>query len=146
MVYFIDTNIFLRVLYKEYPLIHQDCRIFLQAVKENKINACTATVVLAEVAYTLKSYYKFDKEKILEGLKGIVNLANLDIIDTYNHLLALQLFEKYSVKYIDALIASMDAIQNKQMTIISYDLDFDKLPVLRKEPNQIVRQLKIRLN
>ena len=139
MVYFIDTNIFLRVLYKEYPQLYQDCRNLLKAVKENKIGAFTGTIVLTEVVYTLKSYYKFEKDKILQGLKGIINLGNLAIIDTYNHLLAQQLFEKYPIKYTDALIASNEDIYSKKTCIVSYDTDFDKLKVLRQEPREVIK-------
>lgn len=141
MDYFIDTNIFLRVLYKEYPQIFQDCRNLLKAVKENKIDAFTGTIVLTEVTFTLKSYYKFEKDKILQGLRGIKNLGNLTIIDTYNHLLALQLFEKYSIKFTDALIASIEEVSAKKMIVVSYDRDFDKLPVIRQEPKDILAKL-----
>lgn len=137
MLYFIDTNIFLRVLHKENEKSFHECMTFLQAVKVNQCEAQTATIVLTEVVWTLNSFYKISKGKIIEGLLSIVNMNGLKIIDTYNHSLALKLFERYSVKYIDALIASLSPIIDKEMTVVSYDRDFDKLKVLRQEPSSI---------
>lgn len=136
MIYFIDTNIFLRSLYKENTQTFLECTNFLKAVKENKVDACTGTVVLTEIVYTLRSYYRLDKEIIIKGLQSIVRLGSLKILDEYDHRLALQFFDKYSVKYIDALIASNKSIVSKKMTIVSYDRDFHKLPVLWKEPHE----------
>lgn len=136
MIYFIDTNIFLRSLYKENAQTFLECTNFLKAVKENKVDACTSTIVLTEIVYTLRSYYQLDKEIIIKGLQSIVQLGGLKIVDEYDHRLALQFFEKYSVKYIDALIASNKSIVSKKMTIVSYDRDFHKLPVLWEEPHE----------
>lgn len=137
MYYFIDTNIFLRAFHKENEKSFLECVTFLKAVKENQFEAQTATIVLTEVVWTLNSFYKISKGKIIEGLQSIVNMNGLKIIDTYNHSFALQLFERYSVKYIDALIASISPIIDKEMTVVTYDRDFDKLKVLRQEPSGI---------
>lgn len=140
MIYFIDTNIFLRALYKENAQTFLECTNFLKAVKENKIDACTGTLVLTEIVYTLRSYYQLDKEIIIKGLQSIVHLGSLKIVDEYDHRLALQFFGKYSIKYIDALIASHETIVSQKMTIVSYDRDFHKLPVLWKKPHEVVKE------
>ncbi len=141
MRYFIDTNIFIRVLHKENEKLFRECVSLLQSIKENKIEAYTGTVVLTEVAWTLGSFYKISKAKIIEGLRGIININGLKILDNYNQSLALALFEKHSIKYIDALIASNEEVYTKKMTIVSYDRDFDKLPVIRKGPKDILAKL-----
>lgn len=141
MKYFIDTNIFIRVLHKENDKLFHECHSFLKSIKENKIEAYTGTVVLTEVVWTLSSFYKISKAKIIEGVHGIINISGLKVTDNYNQNLALTLFEKHSVKYIDALIASNEEIYTKKMTVISYDRDFDKLPVIRKEPKEILAKL-----
>jgi len=137
MPYFIDTNIFLRTLYKEYPQKFLECTNLFKSIRENKIDAATGTICLTEVAYTLKTYYKFRKEKIIEGIRSIININGLKIIDNYNQELALDIFEKYSVKFTDALIASSEDIYSRKMTVVSYDRDFDKLPILYREPSEI---------
>lgn len=135
MQHFVDTNIFLRVLVADQKKQFIESKRFLNKVKENKIIACTSSIVLAEIVWTLTSYYKFPKEKVIQAVRSIVNLRGMKIIDNFNHLLALELYEKYSVKYIDALIASIKEIAAKEMIVISYDKDFAKLPILSQNPS-----------
>ncbi len=137
MLYFIDTNIFLRVLIKEDETQYARCYSVLKAIKENKIKARTSTVVLTEIVWTLNSYYKFPKKDITIAVRSILHLRGLDIKDYYNYPKALEWYEKYSIKFIDALIASHPEIQEKKMTIISYDRDYRKLPVLFLTPEKL---------
>src|SRR3990167_9041037 len=111
MVYFIDSNIFLRTLIADNKKQYYDCIRLLKNVKENRIKAVTGSVILAEIAWTLGSYYNFPKEKIIKAIKAVINLRGLKILDNYQHLLAINLYEKYTVKYIDALIASYQELQ-----------------------------------
>jgi len=113
------------------------CCRFLEAIKKNQIKGMTASLILAEVGWTLTSYYQFPKEKVIKALRAIVNLRGLKLIDGYDHLLALEFYDKLPVKYIDSLIASIKQINHRKWTIVSYDRDFDRLGVLRQEPEQI---------
>ena len=95
--YFIDTNIFLRVLIKEDKKTFRSCYQFLQAVKTNKVKASTASIVIAETAWTLRSYYKFPKTKVVQAIRGILSLRGLRIIDSYDSLWAIEKFSRYNV-------------------------------------------------
>jgi len=138
MVYFIDTNIFIRVLVKDDEKLFQDCKKLLSLVREGKIKAFTSTLVLTEVDWVLEGYYQFEKEKAIKGLKGILKLKNLKFVDKFDFLLAIEIYEKYPIKFIDALIASNPQIFKKEAIVVSYDKDFDKIGVKRMEPGKIV--------
>lgn len=138
MRFFVDTNIFLRTLIKEDKETYQDCYKFFEFVKLNKIKAVTSHVVLTEIAWTLSSYYGFSKKKVTQALKGIINLRGLAFADNYQALSALDMFERKSVKFIDALLASIKEIEEKKWKVVSYDRDFDKLDVIRTEPKEII--------
>lgn len=138
MEYFIDTNIFVRVLELEDKKIFNECSRVLELVKNSKIKACTSTTVLSEIVWVLGSVYGESKENIIKGIDGIVKLNNLKIIDNSDLVKTLELFSDKTVKFIDALVASNPRIQSKKMFVVSYDKDFDKLGVIRKEPSQIV--------
>jgi len=137
MVFFIDSNIFLRTLINENTQQHQSCVKLLRLIKNNKIKAITGTIVIAEIVWTLNSYYKLDKEDITTAVQSIINLRGLTIIDNYDHFLTLNLYKSHSVKYIDALIASIPAVQTQKITIVTYDNDFNKLVVKRLKPDQV---------
>src|SRR3990172_13127040 len=94
MLYFIDSNIFLRALHKENKKFFLDCVRLLKNIKENRIKAYTSSIVLAEVVWTLQSFYGIEKDKIISGLKGITSLNGLKITDNYNNVLALDIWQK----------------------------------------------------
>ncbi len=141
MKYFIDTNIFLRTLIKEDEKSFKDCYRFLEAVRLNKVKGITSHLVLAEIAWTLSSYYQFEREDIAKALESVGNLRGLKIVDGYQIMPALSFYSAKSVKFIDAMIASIKQISAKKWTIISYDQDFDKLGLIRCEPNQVIASL-----
>lgn len=136
--YFIDTNIFLRVLTKDDEKTFFKCLELLEMVKQGKINAVTSVLVLAEINWTLLRFYQFPKERVVQGLQSIIALSNLTFTERFNRITALTLYQTYSVKFIDAFIASNPGFAGGKMKIISYDTDFDKLEVERVEPGELV--------
>jgi predicted nucleic acid-binding protein len=137
MLYIIDTNIFLRVLVKENEASFQASLQLLEGIKQKRYTAYTPGIVLSEIAWTLRSYYGFPKPQIIQAVQSILNLRGITIVDDYNYPLAIDLYQHHSVKFIDACIASLPAFQEKQAVIVSYDQEFDKLGIERKEPDAL---------
>lgn len=136
--YFLDSNIFLRFLVGDNRKMLGECLALFDSIKRGKIDAVTSSVVLSEVVWTLGSLYKYPKSKIVDAVKGILGFPELKIVDGSMILIALEIYQNNSVKFIDALISSVKEIYNRNWVIISYDKDFDKLGVFRKEPSQII--------
>lgn len=138
MDYFIDTNIFIRILELENQKMFDECSKLLKLVKDSKMKAVTSGEVLSEIVWVLSSSYKESKAKIIKSLKGIVGLNGLKVIDEFDLEYALRKYEEKNVKFIDSLIASNPKIQSKKMVVVSYDKDFDKLGVKRLEPSALI--------
>lgn len=138
MVYFVDTNIFLRVLVVEDQKTFRECRDFLTAVKQNKIDAVTSNLVLAELVWVLVSYYKIKRIEVARMVRGILGLSGLKLMDRYEPNQAIQYYEVKKVKYIDAILASVPELENGDWTIVSYDKDFEKLEIKRSEPGKVL--------
>lgn len=141
-MFLIDTNIFLRSIVNTEKKAHIECSNFLKLVQLNKVKASTTSVVLSEIAWTMKSFYKIPKSEICIALKSILTLGNLSICDDYDHELAIDYYLNNKIKYIDAQIASVLINSNKFKSIVSYDKEFDKIDVIRKEPNEILKLFK----
>lgn len=139
--YFIDSNIFLRTLLKDVESNFDDCLAFLKAVKKGEIRAFSSNLVLAEINWTLTRFYKFSKAKTISALNSIISLKKLKFIDDYEPPLAMKIYQLHKIKFIDAVLASNPTIFKRQIIIISYDRDFDKLKVLRQEPKQVLKRL-----
>ena len=136
--YFVDTNIFLRTLVPENKKSLIECKNFLSKIKNNQIDAVTSNLVLTEIVWTLLSYYKFPKRDVIAAVRSVLNLSGLKIVDGYNTTQALIFYENKTVKFIDCLISSIPEIKNKEWFVVSYDEDFDRLGVLRKDPGEVI--------
>jgi|SRR3989344_584312 len=136
-MYFLDTNIFLRVLAKDDERSFGECKKILDKVKRGEIDGVTANLVLVEVLWTLESYYGWNKKRVVRSLRSIVSLGGLRIVDGYTPDAALGKYGAKGVKFVDAMIASIEEIWVKDWVVVSYDRDFDKLGVVRKEPGEV---------
>lgn len=136
--YFIDTNIFLRVIVKDNPRKVQDCERFFEQLALGKIQAVTSNLVLAELVWTGLSFYKLTKFQVINIIAGIIGIKGLTINDDGDIFTALDFYKNNSVKFVDALIASHQSLRNGKAAIVSYDTDFDKLGLKRIEPSALI--------
>ena len=135
--YFVDTNIFLRALINDDDKTYTDVLTFLEGIKNNRFKAYSSSLVLAEVVWTLSSFYKLGKVDVVKSLESIINLNGLMFAENLDGTKALDLYKTHNVKYIDCLICSGLNKTKKAWTIVSYDVDFDKLGVKRVEPKAL---------
>ncbi|HLD04034.1 MAG TPA: PIN domain-containing protein [Candidatus Dojkabacteria bacterium] len=136
MYYFLDTNIFLRFFVKEDETSFHNCFRVIEKIQNNKLKAITTNLIIAELVWVLKSYYRLDKKEIIMFISAINSLNGLKLQDKFELPLSISYFKNHTVKFINSLIASIPQIQNKKWSIISYDKDFDNLGVKRFEPGQ----------
>ena len=131
---FIDTNIFLRYLTKDNPLMYDRCReIFKNAVK-GKASLATSGMVIAELIWTLSSYYKVPKDDVIEKVSIIIGTENLYIPDKDIIADAIVLYSRKNIDYIDAYNAVFMKYHGLD-EIYSYDKDFDMVEgIKRGEP------------
>ncbi|MCD6152717.1 MAG: PIN domain-containing protein [Syntrophobacterales bacterium] len=131
---FIDTNIFLRYLTKDDPSKYDKCREIFKKAIEGKITLVTSGMVIAELIWTLLSYYKIAKADIVEKVTIIVSTENLYIPDKNIIADALVLYSRKNIDYIDAYNAVFMKYHGLDK-IYSYDRDFDAIEgIKRTEP------------
>ena len=134
---FIDTNIFLRVCMQDSPAQTRACQEVIQAIQAGRLTAVTSELVIAEFVWTAISFYKLPKAQVTQLVKALLALPNLSIQGQPNMLLALELYQTYKVKFIDAVIASYELVQIGELPVLSYDKDFDLLGVKRYKPSDL---------
>jgi len=138
--YFLDTNIFLRSIVKDDLQKTNDCEKLFDLIEQDKIKTITSSIVLAELVWTSISFYKIPKKQIIKILRGILKLKRLKFSHDCNIFSAIAFYEKYNVKFVDAIIAANTFLSKKNVKIISYDRDFDKLSITRIEPNELIKK------
>ena len=132
---FVDTNIFLRYLTKDDPAKYERCReIFKKAIK-GEIFLFTSEMVIAELIWTLLSYYRVPKAEVIEKVSIIIGTRNLHIVNKAFIADSLVLYSQKNIDYIDAYNTVFMKSQGLEK-IYSYDEDFDAVDgmIEREEP------------
>lgn len=140
MSFLVDSNIFLRVMVRDDERSWQDCVSFFRHIGEAGINAYIPTLVCAEVYFVLKSFYGYQKTVLVDDLKSMTAVPGLRMYEDISFSLAVDLFDKHNIKFIDCLLASSRRVQEGKAAIVSYDRDFDKLGIRRLEPRDLMKQ------
>jgi predicted nucleic acid-binding protein len=131
---FVDTNIFLRYLTKDDPSKYEKCREMFKRAMHGEIGIATSGMVIAELVWTLQSYYKVAKAEVIEKVSVILGTENLFIPDKDVLADALVLYARKNIDFIDAYNAVFMKYHGLR-EIYSYDEDFEMIEdIKRKEP------------
>jgi predicted nucleic acid-binding protein len=131
---FIDTNVFLRYLTRDDPSKYERCRAMFRKAIGGEIQITTSGIVIAELIWTLSSYYRVPKADVIEKVSVIVATESLFIPDKDVVADALVLYARKNIDYIDAYNAVFMKYEGLS-EIYSYDEDFDALEeIQRREP------------
>jgi len=131
---FVDTNIFLRYLTKDDPSKYEKCKEMFKKAMKGEIAITTSGMVIAELVWTLLSYYKVPKAEVVEKVTVIVGTKNLSIPDKHIVADALVLYARKNIDFIDAY-NSIFMRYHGLREIYSYDEDFELMEdIQRREP------------
>ncbi len=131
---FVDTNVFLRYLTKDDLSKYERCREMFKKALEGEIAISTSGMVIAELIWTLLSYYKLPKAEVIEKVLVIVGTESLFIPDKDVLADALVLYARKNIDFIDAYNAVFMKYHSLR-EIYSYDEDFDIIEdIQRREP------------
>ena len=131
---FVDTNVFLRYLTKDNLSKYERCREMFKRALEGQITISTSGMVIAELIWTLLSYYKVPKAEVVEKVSVILGTENLFVPDKDALADALVLYGRKNIDFIDAYNAVFIKYQGMR-EIYSYDEDFENIEDFeRKEP------------
>lgn len=117
---FADTNLFLRYLTNDAPAQADLVESLLQRAAKGKVNLVTTSMVIAEIVWTLESYYELDKKEIQTMVLGILNTDGLDVIDSDLVLQAIVPYADKNVDFIDAFNAAW-MVKNDVDKIYTFD-------------------------
>lgn len=124
---FADANLILRFLVGDPPRLAKRARSLFEAVERGDVRLFIDELVLAEVAWVLRSFYHFDATRIAEVLQTLLAHEGLEVTDRAGLFEALTSFADRNLDLVDALVAvHMD--RQGIGKIYSFDADFDRLP------------------
>lgn len=121
---FIDANIILRYLLDE-PGAKEAEKLFKSGEK-----LYLSDIIYAEIVWTLSSFYKWKKAKVIAILEEFIINRNI-VADKKLLYTALSIYRKHNIDYVDAFLVALMR-KNKQKELYSFDKDFDKIPGVKR--------------
>jgi uncharacterized protein len=103
---FVDTNIFLRYLTNDVQNQADAVEQVLQRVAKEESLLITNSMVLAEIIWTLESYYKLSRKDIRDKVLAVLNTSGLEVIDSDLIFQAIDWYAEKNVDFLDAFNAS----------------------------------------
>jgi len=100
--YFVGTNIFLRFLTADVPDQAQAVDLLLVKVEEGKVTLRTSVLTIAEIVWTLESYYELQHNEVCDRIIGILNTPGLEVENSELIAQAMALYVDENIDFIDA--------------------------------------------
>jgi uncharacterized protein len=105
-VIFADTNLFLRFLTKDVPEQSEAVRQLLLKAARGDISLITTSMVIAEIIWTLESFYKETREDIQQMVLSFLNTPGLTVDNEELVIRALRWYVDKNIDFIDAYHAA----------------------------------------
>lgn len=132
---FLDTNIWVRPLVEKNSQT-KEIKTLIQQIDSSHFSPYTSTIVLLEVSFILRSFYKLKNNQIFKEIQIILATKNLTLIESTNLLESLKLHQQTKIKLTDCLIATQ---LPPKTTLVTFNEDFQKIPTLSvKTPAEII--------
>jgi predicted nucleic-acid-binding protein len=133
MITLLDTNVLIRFLTQDRETKYIKLYTFFESLELGEMRAELKLIVLFQVLFVLKSFYRVPKEQIAAGLMDLLKYKGITIKEKNIVQRALELWRQENVEIVDCyLVACLE--KDTQNILYSYDRDFDKFKINRKEP------------
>jgi predicted nucleic acid-binding protein len=99
---FVDTNLFLRYLTNDVPEQADAVEELLHKAANGEVTLLTNSLVIAEIVWTLESFYQLERADIREKVVAILNTPGLKVVDADLVLQAITGYVEKNVDFIDA--------------------------------------------
>jgi len=103
---FVDTNVFLRFLTNDVPAQADAVERLLRRAAAGTIALVTTPMVIAEIVWTLESFYRLDKPVIRDHVMAVLNTPGLDVLEADRVLQAINWYDERNIDFIDAYHAA----------------------------------------
>lgn len=103
---FADTNLFLRYLTNDVPEQAEAVEQVLRRAAAGELVLVTNTLVMAEIVWTLETFYQLPRSDIKDKVLAILNTPGLEVADGDLMLQAMTWYTEKNVGFIDAYNAA----------------------------------------
>lgn len=123
--YFVDTNIFVRFLLNDHKILSQKAKFYFSLADNNQAILVSNILVIAEVFWVLKSFYKYPTGEINALLVKILSHKNIQVDKKPLIFSILKLCQEKNVDFVDAF-CYLTATEQK-IELVTFDKKLAKL-------------------
>lgn len=131
MKLFLETSVLTRFLLGDHPTQSPQAKLIIQKAQAREIELCTDSMVIAELTWVLRSFYKIPKAEIVKHLQNILIFSGLTINNRKIVENATEIFITKNIDFTDAYFAALVRNSNYD-AILSFDHDFDKISGVKR--------------
>lgn len=99
---FADTSLFLRYLTNDVPAQADAVELLLQQAAAQQITLVTNSLVIAEIVWTLESFYKLTRAAVREKVLAMLNTPGLEVADADLALQSINSYFENNSDFVDA--------------------------------------------
>ena len=103
---FVDTNLFLRYLTDDVPAQADAVEALLRQAAAGEIALVVNSLVIAEIVWTLESFYQLPRDEVQAKVLAILNTPGLEVAESTLVLRATLWYAEKNVDYADAYNAA----------------------------------------
>jgi predicted nucleic acid-binding protein len=129
----LDANVILRFLTGEPKELAERAGRLMARAERGEIGLFTPNLVVAEVVWVLRSFYRRSPAEIAEVLVALVSAEGIKVTDRATTVHALELARDLNVDFVDAVLALEAAAADATLCTLDAS-DFKRLPVRWIQP------------
>ncbi|TXH03967.1 MAG: type II toxin-antitoxin system VapC family toxin [Candidatus Moraniibacteriota bacterium] len=123
--YILDSNIILRYIVQENTPANIKARQYFEQANNDQLTLVIDNIVVAEVVWVLKSFYKAPKEDIYNSLKIILTHKNIIMTNKKLILETLEYYYTHNLSYIDCYLHCLAKAKN--LSLATFDKKLSKI-------------------
>ena len=133
MIALLDTNVLIRFLTSDKTEKFRRVYTLFESLERGELRVELKLIVLFQVVFVLSSFYSVPRKDIATGMLGILGYKGIIVKEKRTVRRTIELWHDSKLDIVDCyLIASLEG--DRQNILYSYDRDFDKFEINRKEP------------
>jgi len=133
MTALLDTNVLIRFLTSDKTEKFRGVYALFESLEQGDLRVELKLIVLFQVVFVLKSFYSVPREDIAAGMLGILEYKGIIVKEKKIVRRTIELWRDSKLDIVDCyLVACLEG--DRQNILYSYDRDFDKFKINRKEP------------
>lgn len=120
----IDTNAILRFILKDVGTQHVEIYELIKKAKNKKLRLVIPEIVVFETYFTLKSYYEYEKETLLNVLESLFSADYLKIENKQIFMETIKIFRNSNLEFVDCFLISKS--KNLDLKLFTFDNNLKK--------------------